>query len=109
LRLPGSVITDGNARAKNTKFQPFQTIDDLKVLNVKAILSVKYAKDPELKRQKQAEILIPDSLSALELLDIICFSATAKNHTLAVLAASGNRRAVNVNLGWYFSELKKET
>lgn len=89
LSMPGVVITDGNARANETKFVPYQSIDDLKILDVKAIQSVKYANNPQMKRRKQAEILIPDFLPIERVLDIICFNDTPMARVLAAFQRFG--------------------
>lgn len=85
LTLPGVIITDGNARSNATKFQAYAQLGDLSFLDVKAIHSVKYAGDSELKRRKQAEILIPDKLPFGQVLDIMCFSKNAQERTLKIL------------------------
>lgn len=99
---PNLVFTDGNARSKTTQFFDFTGPDDLAVINAKAINTVKYAKDAELKRQKQAEILIPDFLSFDKVLDIICFSSGTRTQILAILDKFAIKRQVTVNTGWYF-------
>lgn len=58
-----------------------------------------------MKRRKQAEILIPDSISFSNILDIICYSSTAQNRVLAILAKSGMKKSVKVNPGWYFTRM----
>ncbi len=78
------IITDGNARSKGTQFRRFQSLDDLSILDVRAVNSVRYAGDPEIKRRKQAEILVPDSIPFSNVLDIICYSGNAQNRVLAI-------------------------
>ncbi|NQW45332.1 MAG: DUF4433 domain-containing protein [Deltaproteobacteria bacterium] len=102
LAITGVVITDGNARAKYTKFHLYQSIDDLKILDAKAIQSVKYAANPMMKHLKQAEILVPDFLPFANVLDVICFDEDAKKRVLAGLKQFGIQKAVEVNPGWYF-------
>ena len=41
LALPGVVISNGNARSGGTKFFPFWSIEDLNVIDPKAINTVK--------------------------------------------------------------------
>lgn len=108
LAMPGVIITDGNARTRGTKFVPYHSIEDLKILDAKAIQSVKYAGDPEMKRRKQAEILIPDFLPIERVLDMICFNDAAKVRVLASLKRFGIRKNVSINPGWYFRQLDKE-
>lgn len=102
LAKPGVVFTDGNARAKGTKFISFTTVNDLSTLDVKAILTAKYAHDLELKRRKQAEILVPEFLALDDVLDIICYSMTAARQVVQTLQDFGIKKAVMVNKGWYF-------
>ena len=102
LATPGSVVCDGNARSNASKFYLFSGPDVFSNLDVAAIRSVKYAKDPELKRKKQAEILIPDRLPMSPMLDIICYGENSKTRALSILSEFGIKMAVTVNQGWYF-------
>jgi len=52
LSLPGARFSDGNARASETKIYSFHSVDDLSVLDAKAINSVKWGQDEEKKRKK---------------------------------------------------------
>lgn len=103
LTTPGVVITDGNARSNVTKFRSYTQIDDLSIVDAKAVNIVKYAHDGELKRKKQAEILVPDKLPFSQVFDIICFSEAARTKALAILDGFGINKPVYVNPGWYFS------
>jgi hypothetical protein len=102
LATPGSIVCDGNARSHASKFYLFSGPDVFSNLDVAAIRSVKYAKDPDLKRKKQAEILIPDRLPMPQMLDMVCYSESAKTRVLSILNEFGIKRAVTVNQGWYF-------
>lgn len=102
LSTPGSVICDGNARSLSSKFYLFNGPDVFSKIDVVAVRSVKYARDPELKRKKQAEVLIPDKLNINQMLDIICYSEDAKTRVLAFLKEFDIKREVKVNAGWYF-------
>jgi len=102
LAIPGSVLSDGNARSQVTQFYLFTGPDTFSKIDVAAIRTVKYSKDLELKRKKQAEVLIPDKLPISQLHDIICFSESAKTRVLSMLAEFGIKIPVNVNSGWYF-------
>lgn len=102
LATPGSVVCDGNARSNASKFYLFSGPDVFANLDVAAVRTVKYAKDPELKRKKQAEILIPDRLPIAQMLDMICYSEGAKTRALSILSEFGIKKAVNVNQSWYF-------
>lgn len=108
LALPDVVVSDGNARSTATKFVKYGRLDDLAILDPKAIQTVKYAHDPELKRRKQAEILVPDKVQVAEILDVMCFSPAVVVQTLEVLRKSGINRAVRANPGWYFSKLERQ-
>jgi hypothetical protein len=100
--LPGAVIADGNASSAETKFFVSRELDDLKHLNVHAINSPKYRDDPVAKRQKQAELMIPDRLSLQMLTMIICSSSTTEKSVLAILNDRGTKVETEVNPGWYY-------
>jgi hypothetical protein len=102
LSSGGVVISNGNARAHETEFRLFKTIDDLKFLDIQSIRAVKYAHDGEVKRKKQSEVLIPDRLSVASIFEIICFSESAKSRVLAIQQKHGKKVGVKVNTGWYF-------
>lgn len=102
LATPGSVVCDGNARPHASKFYLFSGPDNFSKIDVAAIRSVKYAKDPEFKRRKQAEVLIPDRLPISQVFDIICYSESAKTRALSILSEFGIKKIVKVNQGWYF-------
>ncbi len=102
LATSGSIVCDGNARSNATKFYLFTGPDVFSSLDITAIRSVKYAKDLELKRKKQAEVLIPDRLPIAQMHDMICFSESAQNRVLSILGEFGIKKAVKVNQGWYF-------
>lgn len=102
LSTPGSIVCDGNARAHASKFYLFNGPDTFSNLDIAAIRSVKYAKDSELKRKKQAEVLIPDRLPLSKMFDIICYSESGKTRTLSILHEFGIKKGVKVNPGWYF-------
>lgn len=102
LELPGVIISDGNARSDTTVFHPFSCIDDLEFLDVRTILGVKYANDPEKKRRKQAEVLVPDRLGVHQILDIICYSDAAKLAIERHAKKAGLCFKIHVNPGWYF-------
>jgi hypothetical protein len=102
LATSGSVVCDGNARSNASKFYLFSGPDVFANLDFAAIRSVKYAKAPELKRKKQAEILILDRLPISQMLDMICYSESAKTRALSNLSEFGIEKTVTVNQGWYF-------
>lgn len=104
LGLPGAIFSDGNARDEKTRFFPFGSVDDLAVLDVRAINSVKWGQDDEKKRRKQAEILIPARLDVTYLIDILCFSNSARHRVENVLQTFGVTMRVLVKPGFYFSE-----
>ncbi len=96
LLTPGAVFSDGNARSDRTQFFLYTGIQDLAPLNPTAINSVKWAGDPEKKRQKQAEILIPDQITFFHVREIICFSEAAKKRVVDILQNSGITKLVKV-------------
>lgn len=102
LAMPGSIVCDGNARSQVSKFYLFSGPDVFSKVDVGAVRSVKYAKDPELRRKKQAEVLIPDRLPISQMLDMICYSKSTQTRTLSILNEFGIKKPVNVNQGWYF-------
>ncbi len=100
----GVVITDGNARSSATQFRSFTQLSDLDFINPKAINSVKYAHSPELKRQKQAEILVPERLSLDHALEFICYSTSAQQRLLVMFVGCGKKFKICVSPGnWYFN------
>ena len=72
------VISDGNAADAKTSFKVLQSIDDLDFLDPKSINSQSYAHDNEIKRRKQAELLILDFLPIRYLKYVICPSDMVK-------------------------------
>lgn len=103
LAIPGAVVCDGNARAQASKFYLFDSPDVFTKLDIAAIRTVKYADDPEKKRKKQAEVLVPDRLPMAQMHDIICYSKEAQTRVLSILQPFGIKKAVKPNPGWYFT------
>jgi hypothetical protein len=103
LGIAGAFLTDGNARSGSTRFVAYQTLADLAAVDAKAANSVKYAHDPELKRRKQAEILIPDQLPLTWLQGIVCYSPATQRRAIDILQKAGINKSVMVNPGWYFT------
>lgn len=108
LGIPGTFVTDCNARSVATKFYAFTGPEVFSNIDIAAVRTVKYANDAELKRKKQAEILIPDKLQINQMLDIICYSESAKTRTLSIFTSFGISKPVKVNQGWYFTRHPKE-
>ena len=102
--MPGVVFTDGNARTRTTKFYLFRSIDDLDHVNVKATNVVTWGDDLELKRQKQAEILLPDFMPIDKVADIMCFCNDAQDQVLALTKKFGMDLPARVNPGHYFRD-----
>ena len=103
LELPGVVVADGNAATAGTTFHEYTDLNSLERLDSEAILSVRYANNDEKKRRKQAELLVPDQIDVRHVLDIVCYSETARAAILSVLKVHGKTWTVNVNPGnWYF-------
>ena len=98
------VIADGNARSTATRFQIYTQLSDLDLLDPLAINTVKYAHDADLKRRKQAEILVLDRLPLTNLVDIICFSEEQRARALEILKQYGKNFKTQVLPGsWYFT------
>ncbi len=72
------VISDGNAADAKTSFKILQSVDDLDFLDPKSINSQSYAHDNEIKRPKQAELLILDFSPIRYLKYVICPSDMVK-------------------------------
>ena len=103
LAVGNVVITDGNARSGPTQFRVFTQLRDLDLVDPKAINTVKYAGDPELKRKKQAEVLVPERLSLVYVYEFICYSEEARQRLLAIFGQYGKRFQIRVSPGsWYF-------
>jgi hypothetical protein len=103
LNLGGVVVSDGNARANATNFRAYVQLSDLDFLDISAIRGIKYAHDDELKRRKQAEVLVPDSLSLSHLAYIKCYSEKAKTRILEIWSKSDIKDPIiQINPGWYF-------
>ncbi len=102
LNTPGTVISDGNARSNVTKFYLFEDIDDLSNLNPLAINAVRWGRDDEKKRQKQAEILIVEKILFSQVSGIICYSEKTKKLVMDILNKYAITKHVTVNTGWYF-------
>lgn len=96
------IITDGNAADAQTKFVPYLTIDDFKLLDVKAINSAKFAYDPEIKRRKQAELLVLDFLPLKYLKYVICPSDMIKIEVEKRLLAAGIKASVYLGGNSYY-------
>ena len=105
LSLLGIIITDGNARTHHTRFRRFQSLEELSFLDVHSIRTVKYAYDKEVKRRKQAEILVPHKIPISQILDIICYSKKSKNRVVTLLEKFVIKKLVLVRPGWYFRRL----
>jgi hypothetical protein len=103
LEMGGVVISDGNARSNPTKFRNYTRLDDLDFLDPSAIKTTYYWDDDEIKRKKQAEILVPDRLPLDRLYEIICYSEAVKNHILEKADENGIEIRVLVRPGraWY--------
>ncbi len=97
------IFSDGNARADKTQFFLFKQLEDLKMINAKAINSVKWKSETdEFRRQKQAEILVPNKLLFSEVRNIICYSRNAQRRVLQILENYDIKKPVCINSGWYF-------
>jgi hypothetical protein len=103
LNLGSIVISDGNARSNATCFRIYSQISDFDSLDIAAIRGVKYAHDTELRRKKQAEVLVPDRLPIAHLAYVTCYSEQTKTRILEIWSKSAiNKPTIQVNPGWYF-------
>ena len=97
------VITDGNARSGTTVFRLFTALADLDLLDPRAINTVRYAGDAELRRKKQAEALVLERLSLDYAYDFIVYSQTAQERLLEIFDRCGTKFRIQVSPGnWYF-------
>jgi hypothetical protein len=99
------VITDGNARTSGTMFKSYNDISDLNILDSKSINTVKYADDPEVKRKKQSEVLVPNSIGLGHLKCIICHSEDVKTKVQSLISTHRVNCGVYVNAGAYYFKL----
>lgn len=109
-KSPGCVIADGNAANSKTQFRQFSKIDDLDILNVRAIHSGKFAHDEEIRRQKQAELLIPEFLPFSEIFEIIVFSDVVKSKVSQTLLKANIKPTPRLNIRgnlWYYIPREK--
>lgn len=99
----GVLFSDGNAASSKTQFFEFIDLDSLSVLDAKAIQTVCYSGDQELKRKKQSEILIPNRVEVCNIFDILTFSNSAQSKVLAEYERNAIKApSVSVSRGWYF-------
>jgi hypothetical protein len=78
-------------------------LHDLDFLDISAIRRLRYAYSEVQRRKKQAEVLVPDSLSLSHLTYITCYSESTKTRILDIWRGSGiNDPSIQVNPGWYF-------
>lgn len=96
------VIADGNATNTKTSFRAYGDITDLSILDIKAINSQSYANDEELKRRKQAELLILDFLPIMYLRYVICPSDMVKNTVERQLNTANISASVYVGKSSYY-------
>ena len=103
LQTKGCVISDGNAASSNTKFNVFSGVESLSFLDLKAIASSRYANNSEMKRKKQAEVLIPHQMPLQQMLRILVLSESTRLIVLAHARANAKiTPQVIVSPGWYF-------
>jgi hypothetical protein len=103
LEIEGVVITNGNARSVSTQFKLYSQLSDLSFLEPKIINSPKYKEDAERKRRKQAEILVPDALPLVYLIDFICYTNAKKQRLFEIFERCGKKYPIQVLPGsWYF-------
>lgn len=96
------VITDGNAADANTTFRKFNSIDDFQILDPKSINTHLYAHSEEIKRRKQAELLVLDFLPIEHLKYIICPSDMVKESVDGISQTVGRRIKTYVGRNSYY-------
>lgn len=102
-RNPGTLITDGNAASSNTKFEKFESVDAISILDFRIIQkTVGYANDKEKARKKAAEVLVPDQLSVAEFRRVVCFSDSTSAKACAVIQNCGKVLEALAIKNWFF-------
>lgn len=101
--LKGVMLADGNARSKETQFGPMKDLTSFDMLNWSALQSPKWRDSEELKRQRQAEVLVPHRLPLNSLMWISTFNDTLTEFVKAIIEPFEHRVEVTTREGWFFS------
>lgn len=101
-RIKGCFLTDGNATNADTKFEPFDRPDALKILDLSVLYKVSYAGDKEKSRKKAAELLIPDSVPLNEIRTLIFYGPGGRDKGLEILKDFGTKPAIKVWPKYFF-------
>jgi hypothetical protein len=94
-------LTDGNAYDGKTSFHKFTQLDDINIVDAKAVNSWYFNRSDEDKRLKQAEVLVFEHLPVSEVLDIVCFNDTIRTQVLEILSRHDKKIRVLVNQNFY--------
>jgi len=92
-----TIFTDGNAAANKTKY--YKKIEDLGKLNWKCLHANNWIDFEDGKREKMAEILIPQKVSIQYLEKIYCYDSETKNYILNL----NTQLQVEINTSFYFN------
>lgn len=79
----GSLFTDGNASADATRFS--NNLNDLSMINWNCIRDERWTHYPDGKRERMAEVLVPNRVSTTRLNKIICHSTSTYIYLLKLL------------------------
>jgi hypothetical protein len=101
-RISGCFIADGNATNSNTKFEPFDRPDALKILDLNVLYKIGYSGDKEKSRKKAAELLVPDSVSLSEIKTLIFYSPAGRDKGLEIIKDFGIKPAIKVWPKYFF-------
>jgi ssDNA thymidine ADP-ribosyltransferase, DarT len=101
-RISGCVLTDGNAASAESKFELFDRVDALKILDLSVLYKVKYRGDKELARKKAAELLVPDFVPLAELRTLIFYSEAGRDKGLSIAKKFGIQISVKVMPRYFF-------
>lgn len=94
-------LTDGNAYDAKTSFSKFTQLDDINIVDARAVNAWYFNQYEEDKRLKQAEVLVFEQLPVSEILDIVCFNDRTRTQVLEILARHGKKITVWVSQNFY--------
>ena len=93
-------FTDGNARAKQTKF--YQVRRDIKKVDLKAANAHYWGETDEAKRKKQAEVLKLHHISLDKIIGVVVYNGSIKERVEKMLMAQGVQRRIFVVPKYYY-------
>jgi hypothetical protein len=95
-----------NATNSNTKFEPFDRPDALKILDLNVLYKVGYSGDKEKSRKKAAELLVPNSVALSEIKTLIFYSPTGRDKGLEIIKDFGIKPAIKVWPKYFFEPIQ---